>query len=76
MTSISKEFLISKGDALRAIEIAKLEGTIEYIEYQIENLQELLDYYDWTTRIITEALINAFKKDKEKYEMELKNILI
>lgn len=76
MTSISKEFLISKGDVLRAIEIAKLEGTIEYIEYQIENLQELLDYYDWTTRIITEALINAFKKDKEKYEMELKNILI
>lgn len=76
MTSISKEFLISKGDVLRAIEIAKLEGTIEYIEYQIENLQELLDYYDWTTKIITQALINAFKKDKEKYEMELKNILI
>lgn len=89
MTSISEEFaqkrmnengykesLLLSGDVFKTIEIAKLEGKIEYIEEQIEGLGELLNSTSFAEKIITGALIRAFKKDKEKYELKLKNILI
>lgn len=81
--SISKEFakkrmnengyeesLLLKGDIFKTIEIAKLEGVIEYIESQMDSLEKIPD------EIFSGILLKAFLKEKEIYELKLKNILI